>query len=77
MFKIKVKNKAQFLLLSRIWGTKQSGTPLHEHGNVPKLLNRSKLVKGWLLCNKGKKLKFNIKLKFISTNLQIDPQNYM
>jgi len=50
--------------------------PLHEQSDVAQLLNWSKLVKGWLLCNKGKKLKFGIQLKVISTNLQISREGY-
>ena len=45
--------------------------PLQECSNVPKLLNWSKLVEGWLLCDKGKKLKLHIQHKIITMNLDI------
>lgn len=39
--------------------------PLHEHSNVTKLLDGSKLVESRLLCDDSKKLEFNIQLKII------------
>ena len=45
--------------------------PLHQDGDVTKLLNRSKLVEGWLLCHKSKELKLHIQCKIISMDLGI------
>ncbi len=44
-------------------------TPLPELSNIPKLLNCSKLVEGWLLCNEGKKPKLHIQHRIITVNL--------
>ena len=45
--------------------------PLFERSKVTKLLNWSKLVEGWLRCDKGKKLKLHIQHKIITMNLDI------
>ena len=52
-------------------GTKNVNIPLQERSNVSKLLNRSKLVEGWLLCNQSKKLEFNVQHEIILMNLNV------
>ena len=51
-------------------GITSSCKPLHQDSDVTELLNRSKLVESWLLCNECKKLKFHILLKIISMYLK-------
>ena len=48
--------------------------PLLQERDVTKLLNRSKLVEGWLLCNKSKKPKLHIHCKVISMDLGISTE---